>query len=227
MIFSFLKGLFLGGSVCILSFIFDTFISLDSQKMLQKQNPVLYDRNYSSMKINMLIISPMMYTAVDNCMLRHNNIFSLEHYFYLILIQNLLYFFIHKEMHKNSKLKWIHKFHHEFKDLTLPSTGNAVSPYEFILAYTIPFITGAYILKPDEITFLSSIGTISLFNLIIHTPEFEHYSWIPIMVSPNNHITHHKINKKHYAAPIINLDYLSEAAQNIKKIYLEDDYETI
>lgn len=225
MIFSFLKGLFLGASVCMLSFIFDTFISIESQKKLQNQNPVLYNENYSSIKVNMLLISPIMYTAVDNCILQHKYIFSFEHYFYLILIQNLLYFFIHKEMHKNSRLKWIHKFHHEFKNITLPSTGNAVSPYEFILAYTMPFIIGAYILKPDEITFLSSIGTVSLFNLIIHTPEFENYSWIPIMVSPKNHITHHRINKKHYAAPIINFDYLNRSAQ--KLIYLEDDYEII
>ena len=56
-----------------------------------------------------------------------------------------------------------------------------------------------------------AITGISFFNLIIHTPEFEHYPWIPIMVSPNNHITHHKINKKHYAAPILNLDYIKGA----------------
>ena len=103
-----------------------------------------------------------------------------------------------------------HKFHHEFDHLLMPSIGNAVSIPEYLSAYVAPFIMGAYILRPNETTFASSIGLIAFMNLIIHCQEMEHVPWLSFFVSPKNHIEHHKVRLKHYAAPTINVDYLLE-----------------
>jgi len=207
---SLIKGCFLGGTVYLFGQLFDNYVSYESKKRLLISDNQLYHDNNNAVKTNLLIISPLFYCVIDNTLLNHDFIFSYYQYGFLLLTQNIMYFWIHREMHRHAALKSIHAFHHRFKDITLPSTGNAVSPYEFILAYILPFVTGAFILKPTELTFLSSIGTISVFNVLIHTKELENFWWIPGFVAPQYHIKHHKKGNDHYAAPLIDFDFFSE-----------------
>ena len=110
-------------------------------------------------------------------------------------------------MHVNHTLKWIHDFHHEFT-ITVPSTGNAVSIFEFQLAYVLPFLVGALLLNPSTHDFQWSIFTISCFNLFIHTKELEYLKYPFFLVSPKDHITHHRTRSNTYSAPIVNIDNL-------------------
>ena len=99
-------------------------------------------------------------------------------------------------------------FHHQYDKILLPSIGNAVSTMEFISAYLLPFIIAAYFLRPNEISFIIPIGIIGLLNIVIHCKELEDLPWAALFVSPKNHIEHHEVRTKHYAAPTINWDYI-------------------
>ena len=52
-----------------------------------------------------------------------------------------LYFYnlAHRSMHKISAFRSIHKTHHKYKDIVVPTVANAVSTNEFLFAYMLPF----------------------------------------------------------------------------------------
>ena len=59
-------------------------------------------------------------------------------------------------------------------------------------------------------------------KIIIHTKELEDTNYINILVSPKKHITHHKVKRRYYSAPILDLDYiLSLTNRGREPIYIE------
>jgi len=207
---SFFKGVMLGSSVCILGYYLDYNYCIKSQTKLINDKPKQFIEAHYYITTNLLVITPTIYVFVDNLFLEKKWMFNFYKYLAILLTHNLCYFFIHKEMHRNSKLKYIHKFHHEFDDVLTPSIGNAVTHSEFLIAYVFPFVFSAYLYKPTEITFIVAVGTISLLNIVIHTIELKDVIWIPGFVSPKKHIIHHKERNKHYSAPLLDLDEVSE-----------------
>ena len=113
-------------------------------------------------------------------------------------------------MHRNMNLKKIHEFHHEFDEIVIPSIGNAVTSSEFIIAYLMPFVLSAFLFHPTQITFIAAVGTVSMFNIGIHTYEFKDLRWIPGFVSPQQHIVHHTEKTSNFSAPMLNLDLVNE-----------------
>jgi hypothetical protein len=216
-VISYFKGLLLGGGVCFISFLIDTSLCKDTYLKINQKNQKLYLESLDANIKNMIIIAPITYSIIDNTLINKTtiqlNFLKLNE---LLLIHNFLYFIVHFFMHKPFLYK-IHKFHHKFDDILLPSFGNAVSLEEFFLAYMFPFITGAYLVKPNELTFMSSIAIIAILNMVIHTQELENVKWINFLVSPNQHIHHHRVKTKHYAAPLLNLDYFIENVNKILK----------
>lgn len=204
---SFCKGFLLSGCVYSIGIFLDNTLSNDVFEKMMFEDPKLVENGFKKIQTNLLIISPVIYSGVDTYLLSHALSFSWSHFLGLLLIQNIGYFWMHREMHRNRNLKWMHHFHHQFV-ITFPSIGNAVSSSEFVLAYVTPIVCGAFILRPTEITFASAIGIISLLNLAIHTPQLNNKVWIPGLISPTKHMIHHKECEKHYAAPLLDLDLL-------------------
>ena len=114
---------------------------------------------------------------------------------------------MHYMVHKINAIRFIHKFHHLFKN-NIPSIGNAVSFLEFQTMYVLPFLVGMYLFQPNPITIDTSILTISTLNSIIHSSNLKNMNWIYIFVSPNQHSIHHETYENHYAAPLLNFDKL-------------------
>lgn len=215
---SFSKGLLLAGSVYALGWCMDRTISKTSHENIIKKDETTYIIGQEYIVTNLLVISPIAYTIVDQLLLNHDNTFSILSFLSITVIENIGYYIIHREMHTNDNIRWIHTFHHKYDSLTIPSIANAVSYYEFLLAYIFPMVVGAVLIKPTESEFSSSIAVISLFNLLIHTYELNHVKWFPGFVSPTHHIQHHKERNIHYAAPLLNVDeYLYYVSQNILK----------
>ena len=186
----------------------DTTVGLNTLMEIIKKDPKLYFRGLMANYLNLLFLSPLYYVAAYNLLLNHQtNVFNYLNYSGLTLIHGIGYYYIHKLMHVNRHFRWMHNFHHEFV-ITVPSSGNAVSLYEFQIAYVLPFLVGALLLNPSPIDFKYSIFTISCFNLFIHTKELQTLKLPFFLVSPNDHITHHKTKSDTYAAPILNIDNL-------------------
>lgn len=204
---SFSKGLLLSGTIYSVGIILDHIISNNELEKMIRENSRLVQEGYVKIQTNLLVITPIIYSGVDTFLLDHDLAFSWKHFFSLLLIQNIGYYWMHREMHRNKNLKWMHHFHHRFVE-TIPSIANSVSSSEFILAYVTPIVTGALLLRPTEISFVYAIGTISLLNLAIHTPQLNNKIWIPGLISPTKHMIHHKECEKHYAAPFLDIDLL-------------------
>lgn len=201
------KGLLLGGSICVLGMFLDKTICA---KSLTKIDQKLYDKGIYAVQKNMLVVGPLTYAAVDQIFVSPGHVIQWFNVISMLMIHSVGYYGVHYAMHKAPFLQPIHEFHHRFEKTLVPSIGNAVSMEEFILAYMAPFIFGAYLLRPNEISFVIPIKVVALLNLLIHCQEAEKLSFVKWWVSPKNHIDHHRYRYKHYAAPTINWDYFIE-----------------
>ena len=148
----------------------DITISRNSFNEIIQKIPKLYDEALNKMQKNILIISPLIYALIDKTMIDHsNNIIQPIKVSGILVVHSVGYYIVHKSFHVITCLRKYHNFHHEFDYYMLPSIGNAVSTEEFLIAYISPFIIGAYIFEPNEISFVIPIALISIFNNIIHT----------------------------------------------------------
>lgn len=128
----------------------------------------------------------------------------------LIFLHDLMYYQAHKTFHSNATLYQFHKFHHRFHFHTPPVTANGVSSVEYMLAYVLPFAAAAALVHPTEFELRIAVTITSAFNLLEHTPRLERIAWPPWLVSPHQHLEHHRKGTLHYAAPVFNVDWLHE-----------------
>lgn len=128
--------------------------------------------------------------------------------FSILLIQSIGYYLMHMIMH-TKKFYWMHKFHHNYSSIVIPTSANAVTIYEYMFAYMLPIILGIILVRPCLESLYYAVKIISMFNLLIHTPwlnEISKYLVPDIFVNTNKHIEHHQKLNKNYAAPILNID---------------------
>lgn len=128
--------------------------------------------------------------------------------FSILLIQSIGYYLMHMIMHTKN-FYWMHKFHHNYSSIVIPTSANAVTIYEYMFAYMLPIILGIIIVRPCLESLYYAVKIISIFNLLIHTPwlnEISKYLVPDIFVSTNKHIEHHQKLNKNYAAPTLNID---------------------
>jgi sterol desaturase/sphingolipid hydroxylase (fatty acid hydroxylase superfamily) len=207
-VFSYIKGIVLGSTVYTIGRIADYTIAFTSYQELNKKKPLLLDQGIKACEINLILVGPLVYTFLDIFLISHNTTFYILDSVGIIFIHGVGYYIAHRLMHTNKHFYKFHTFHHKFDDVLIPSIGNAVSIQEFFIAYLLPFIVGAILLQPSELAFNIGIGCISFFNLVIHCMELEKIKYANYLVSPKKHITHHHVKEKHYAAPILDLDYI-------------------
>ena len=173
-------------------------------KLIKENNQILEESN-QHVRRNLLIVTPIAFFIVDQALLKNEISFSFTHYSVLLLIQNIGYYFVNKEIHRNKSIYWIHKF----ENILIPSAVFAVSTYDFLLVHVLPFIVGSFIVKPTTITFSSAVGTVAFLNLIIYTQEFVELPWIPGLVSPLKYYTRHKLQTSNYSTPLLDTDHIS------------------
>jgi sterol desaturase/sphingolipid hydroxylase (fatty acid hydroxylase superfamily) len=145
----------------------------------------------------------------------------------VILTQNIGYALAHSWTHKKENY-WIHKYHHTFNSKTFvrPVVAHTVSTSEFIVSYVSPILLGIYLFKPDTNGIFISVSSISLLNLVIHTPQngfdyvFKNKIVLPefinsSLITNTKHFYHHEQNpNKHYSAPLLDLDDVLELTNN-------------
>ena len=202
-----IKHVYLLGSITIIfSHILDFTIDTETLKTYLQKKTDLYISGIRSMYLNLLLVSGINYTIAYNSFLElKNNNINYINYFGILLIHNIMYFSMHLMVHKINSIRFIHEFHHLFKQ-NIPSIGNSVSYLEFQFMYVLPFLVGMYLLKPNPITIDCSILTISLLNALIHSSNLKKIYWPSLLVSPNQHSIHHETYSSNYSAPLINLD---------------------
>lgn len=139
-----------------------------------------------------------------------------------LLIESALYYSAHYLMHTRH-LYWMHRFHHKFNAIVLPSSASAVSAPEFVFAYMSPFLAAAWGASCDKPSAVVAVLLVMTFNLIIHTPALEEMlaNYPCMLVSPGDHLAHHRQLTCNYSAPIFNFDkmisYLNETLYAMQK----------
>ncbi|GMH52268.1 hypothetical protein TL16_g01195 [Triparma laevis f. inornata] len=162
--------------------------------------------------INNAVLGPPLYTLVSNKWMSQPlpTQSRVVMVFAIIVGHSIGYYCVHRWMHTKA-MYWAHRFHHRFNSIVCPVTANAVSLAEYALAYMLPFIVGAWLLRPDRMSMFIAVGVVSLNNLLIHTPILADASanLVPwLFVSTADHLEHHRRLTSHYAAPTISIDRL-------------------
>ena len=205
-------GLRLGVSTVIASAILD-------QEQNEFPSGHLYAEAWTTILLNLLVVGPFMYERVRGfASVTPKSMFKkIFETFSLVSIHSLIYGGIHRCMHKIRSMRPIHKFHHRFNgnkqnrcelyEPPVPSVANAVSVSEFILAYMMPFAVGLFLTKANESSFIASISIISALNLCVHSNNLKDKEWSKFLVSPKDHLDHHKYRSTKYFAPTWNLNF--------------------
>jgi sterol desaturase/sphingolipid hydroxylase (fatty acid hydroxylase superfamily) len=198
---------------------FDTVIALHQKQL---DGPALYRQAVFVNFLNHFVLGiPVYITAVllfgrrsDEDDETDGLLASLVRILGCIVVHDICYYQAHKTMHSSSGWYRFHKFHHQFRQYIPPSSANAVSIVEYLLAYVIPFALAAVVLRPTEVELRTSVYVVSLSNLLIHTPAYscmsKHLEAV-YLVSEHLHSEHHRKLTTNYAAPILNVDGLVEA----------------
>eukprot|EP00579_Thalassiosira_antarctica_P021823 CAMPEP_0201959968 /NCGR_PEP_ID=MMETSP0904-20121228/6793_1 /ASSEMBLY_ACC=CAM_ASM_000553 /TAXON_ID=420261 /ORGANISM="Thalassiosira antarctica, Strain CCMP982" /LENGTH=233 /DNA_ID=CAMNT_0048505761 /DNA_START=8 /DNA_END=709 /DNA_ORIENTATION=- len=187
------------------------FSSNDIQKIRKRDGgKELHIAGIRATILNHLILGPITYDlTIRYCCIQQSlslwqGAFTVMKF---LLIENALYYCAHYLMHTR-RLYWMHRFHHKFNAIVLPSSASAVSAPEFIFAYMSPFLVAAWGSSCDKHSAMTAVLIVAVFNLIIHTPaldeKFAHYPWL--FVSPGDHLAHHRQLTCHYSAPIFHFD---------------------
>ena len=218
----YIKGLHLGTYTYMFSHILDHTISQNDTLQLIKKNPLLFSQCARSNFLNLIGVTPFYYIFVDNFLLYDNTIIIQPlKIISILLIHNFLFYIAHFSFHNFKPLAFIHHFHHKFNK-PIPSSGNAVSLNEYNIAYVLPFLIAAFLIKPNDISFRASIAIIGFLNSLIHCIPLYNLSIGNLFIKPGDHIEHHEKRTVKYAAPLLNIDlfvdFFNEKKKEIFKI---------
>ena len=141
----------------------------------------------------------------------------------VVLLQNIVYYQAHKTFHSSPDLYQYHRFHHRFNMHTPPSAANAVSVVEYMVAYVLPFGGIAALVGATEGDTKMAVVLLSVLNLLVHTPRLDAWSnryWPACLVSPHQHMDHHRKVTVHYASPFLNVDWCVEQSQKLLRPWM-------
>lgn len=207
----FVTGLYLASVTVAFTMLLEIFCINRVIYLLSKEDgKALYRKALVANIVNNMLIGPVTYAVCTRFYVNkddHDGHFTkFVQIVGIILIHAIGYFQAHWMMHKY--MYHMHKFHHRFNKIVLPSTANAVSSAEYIFAYMLPFLIASHVVNPSADSLIASATFISVNNILIHTPFLREISktlpkWA---VSTNDHMQHHQSQTKNYSAPTINLD---------------------
>lgn len=129
--------------------------------------------------------------------------------FGVVLVHSLCYYYAHKTLHRPEYYRH-HRFHHRFNRYIPPSSANAVTFVEYLVAYVVPFAICTLLVYPTESELRLAVYLVTTANLTIHTPMLERLSerWMPrVLSSAYLHMEHHRKLTVNYAAPTLNIDW--------------------
>jgi sterol desaturase/sphingolipid hydroxylase (fatty acid hydroxylase superfamily) len=207
---SYARGFSVAGLAVLLTAALE-LASLDDVQKLRKQKggPELYRSAIFTNIFNNLVLGPIIYHVTIRYVCQESPLPAFERIWCVIgivVVEGILYYFLHKTFHEIKGLYWIHRYHHKFNTVVVPSSANAVSVAEYVLAYMIPIVAGVIFTGADEVAAFSAAAIIAISNLLIHTPSLSSQKCFWMLVSTQDHLEHHRKNKSNYGAPVIHMD---------------------
>jgi sterol desaturase/sphingolipid hydroxylase (fatty acid hydroxylase superfamily) len=207
---SYARGFLVAGLAVLFTAALELASLEDVQKLRnQKGGPKLYRSAILTNIFNNLVLGPIVYHVTITYICQESPLPVFERIWCVIgilVVEGILYYVVHKAFHEIKGLYWIHRYHHKFNAVVVPSSANAVSVAEYVLAYMIPIVAGVIFTRADEVAAFSGAAIIAVSNLLIHTPHLSSQKYFWMLVSTQDHLEHHRKNKSNYAAPVIHMD---------------------
>ena len=176
-----------------------------------------YARAWTMVLFNLLCLGPFVYARVQSRVSLPKTLCkTVRDVVALVLVHSGVYTLAHRCMHRIAAVRPIHKAHHVYKEVVVPSVANAVSASEFLFAYMMPFVLGVYAIRPSQDSLVAATVVVSLANLVVHSPHLKSVQLHPILVSPSAHLAHHMERSKFYSAPTFNIEYI--CTQIVKRL---------
>ena len=192
-----LSGLHLGVGTALASAVLDQQVGVSPESGL-------YIESWTAILFNLLVLGPLVYSHV--CRSATKSIArTVSDVVGLVGVHSILYAGVHWCMHRIVACRPIHRFHHRFEKVVMPSSANAVSCVEFVSAYMMPFAVGAALLRPSDASLACATVIVSGFNLAVHSRFLEKGRWVPGFVHPKDHLEHHATRSRRYAAPTFSI----------------------
>ena len=175
--------------------------------------------SWTMILFNLLFLGPFVYSCMNPFLTAKKHIVkTFCDIFNLVAVHSAVYALIHRCMHKIVAFRPIHKAHHQYKNVVLPSNANAVSANEFLFAYMLPFVTGCILIRPTSFALMSATLIVSGFNLVIHSNLATKFKWPWFLVTPSDHLEHHEFKTQTYSAPTFSWRKIFDALhQSCKK----------
>lgn len=205
------NGFFAGLAAVVLTAILEFGLSREQVKQLRStpEGRKLYKQCLWSNIRNNLILGPLTYYITIEYVCPESPLAwkeRLQCILGIVVVEGLLFYLVHKAFHEIPRLYFMHKFHHLFNRVVLPSSANAVSVWEYTFAYMIPIVIGVVLTQADELSTFLGATIIAVTNLLIHTPQLEEYEWFWMLVSTRDHLEHHRKLRGNYGAPVFHVD---------------------
>jgi len=205
------NGFLSGLAAVVLTVVLECVLSKEDVKKLRSTpaGKELYRSCLYSNVLNNLILGPITYWLTIDYICRPGPLTLAEQVqcvFGIVLIEGILFYLVHKAFHEVKCLYWMHRYHHRFNTIVLPSSANAVSIAEYVFAYMIPIVLGVLVMGADEASTFLGAAIIAVTNLLIHTPQLEEYVWFWAFVSTHDHLEHHRKLRGNYGAPVFHVD---------------------
>lgn len=184
------------------------------KKYMRKEIKALYKEAWTVNLIHYLVLGPVAYAGA---VIMHARLAENPPWIGvpgLFLTQAAGYALCHAWMHDPVRYAKIHKYHHTFNERTFvrPVTANATTTVEFLVAYVTPTVTGIVLFRPTYNTILSLVMSLSVCNLLVHTPPeaLPYPGWLPNFIVTNvKHFHHHEKDvRAHMSSPLFDLDHL-------------------
>jgi sterol desaturase/sphingolipid hydroxylase (fatty acid hydroxylase superfamily) len=222
-LFIFIEGLVFGSLNVLLMFSLEYVYSSDDVQRLRERDggKELHNAGIRASIFNSIFLGAITYyfTITYCCVPGPLTVFQqISSVIKFLLIENLWYYCAHWLMHRRA-FYWMHRFHHKFNAIVLPSSASAVSIPEFLLAYMAPFLLGAWAGSCDKCSAIYSATVVAVSNLAIHTPALEEkMQYLPwFLVMPSDHVTHHRQLTCNYGAPLIHFDRVFSCVNGVIK----------
>lgn len=215
------------GSLNVVGMLFLEFtLSMNDVRQLRKREggKRLHLTGMAATTFNSIVLGSVTYAIiVEYCCVQGQDLTLIQQIrsiLAFLIIENSWYYVAHMAMH-TPRLYWMHRFHHKFNVIVLPSSASAVSVPEFLLAYMAPFLIGSYLGGNDKASAIIAAMIVMAANFFIHTPALEEVmSRLPWMfVTPSDHFAHHRQLTCNYGAPIFSMDRILNVKKDLLGLY--------
>lgn len=131
------NGVLSGLTAVALTAVLEVCLSIDDVRQLRstKAGRELYrDCIWSNIRNN-LVLGPITYYLTIEYICRSGPLTlaqQMQSVFGIVLIEGVLFYLVHKAFHEIKGLYWMHRYHHRFNTIVLPSSSNAVSIAEYM-----------------------------------------------------------------------------------------------